>query len=127
MPRLSQVWAEAVLQDSTFVIVQCGNYEMICYRFRQQNKLYISDIIEVSEKGYGKLQIGLFLAIYRDALDRAWQISNAESANSFPTSWIRDFSQPKKGAKKRLSKLEKLDLQRVNYFPSVLPRPMLIH
>lgn len=139
MPRLSQVWAESVLQDSTFIILQCGNHEMICYRSRQENRLYISDIIEVSRTGYGKLQIGLFLAIYRDALDRALQISEAELANTLPASWIRvyGFFQGKgstkeaRKSKKKLSEVERFDLQRVNYFLSAflltaVPRSVLI-
>jgi hypothetical protein len=118
---LLQAWAEAVRQDATFVILHCGNQEMIGVHVRESRTLYISDIINVNSKRYGKLQIGLYLAIYHDALDRASRMVDAVSANDLPASWMRLYETPtaehrdretgKKG--NRLSESDRMDLQKV--------------
>lgn len=98
---------------------------MICYRVRASNTLYVSDVIEVSQKGYGKLQIGLYLAIYRDARARALLVANTET---LPESWTRVYASAttsaaarsekaskvgKRRRKKGLSDVHRLDQQRV--------------
>jgi hypothetical protein len=101
---------------------------MICYRSRQYNSLYISDVIKVSRKGYGKLQLGLFLAIYRDMQDRASQLTEAALNDTLPESWTRTYNcsikpstaspggqstKASNNRKKKLSEPERLKLQRV--------------
>lgn len=59
--------------DATLIVFNCGNYERIGFRHRDSQTLFLSDLINVSEcsdPGYGQIQIGLYMAILRDALDR---------------------------------------------------------
>jgi len=74
-----QAWAQGVRTNSTFIILHSGNYEFVCFRHRASQVLYVSDILVVkylSEPGYGKLQIGIYMATLDDvfrrlALDKA--------------------------------------------------------
>jgi len=68
-----QAWAQGVRTNSTFIILHSGNYEFVCFRHRESQTLYVSDILVVkhlSEPGYGKLQIGIYMAILDDAFRR---------------------------------------------------------
>lgn len=72
----SQAWAEAVRQDSTVIIFNCGNYERIGIRHRTTQTLYLSQLIKTyrcKDPPYGKLHIGLYMAAFEDAVDRAAQ------------------------------------------------------
>lgn len=65
------------------MIISCGSHERIGIRDRAFQTLYISDIIEpdtCQEPAYGELQIGLFYAIVKDAMERQ-ELRNTESSN----------------------------------------------
>ncbi|TFK66386.1 hypothetical protein BDN72DRAFT_961819 [Pluteus cervinus] len=63
-------WRLAVQQDTTIIVVNCGNYERIGIRHRGTRTLYLSDIIDVTKPGYGKLHLGILMAVVDDALNR---------------------------------------------------------
>ncbi|TFK66627.1 hypothetical protein BDN72DRAFT_961625 [Pluteus cervinus] len=63
-------WRLAVCQDTTIIVINCGNYERIAVRHRASNTLYISDMLDVTNSGYGKLHLGLQMAAVGDALHR---------------------------------------------------------
>lgn len=79
-------------QDLTFIILQCGNFEMVLYRCRRTGTFYISDVIAVDKPGYGKHQVGLYLAIYYDVFDRTEQLSKAYRIGEVPKSWLRCYN-----------------------------------
>ena len=59
--------------QSTFIILHSGNYEYVCFRHRETQTLYVSDVLHVPflrDPGYAKLQIGLYIAAVEDALGR---------------------------------------------------------
>lgn len=60
-------------QNSTLLVLHAGNYEYICIRHRETQTLYISDILHIpflKEPGYGKVQVGIYIAALDDALHR---------------------------------------------------------
>ncbi len=68
-----QAWANAVKLDSSTMIWDCGNYLRIGIRHRESQTLYLSDLIDVrtcTDPAYGKIWLGLHLAIVSDALER---------------------------------------------------------
>ncbi|KIL70169.1 hypothetical protein M378DRAFT_7084 [Amanita muscaria Koide BX008] len=73
-----QAWAQAVRVDGTVIILHSGNYELVCLRHRNSQTLYVSDLIEpptCANPGYGKLQVGIYIAAIQDAMDRHKQQS----------------------------------------------------
>ncbi|EDR08325.1 uncharacterized protein LACBIDRAFT_327453 [Laccaria bicolor S238N-H82] len=95
---IQQVWAEAVQNDATFMIVNAGRYEFIAYRCREKQALYLSDMIEVcnSSPAYGKLHTGLYLAAFNDALDRASQLDHLKASRQrFGPLYRRKYSHDK--------------------------------
>lgn len=77
---LQQAWAEAVQNDATFIVINAGLYEIIGFRHRASQTLHLSDVIDVSKStpAYGKLHTGLYLAAFKDALDRAQQLDRMD-------------------------------------------------
>ncbi|CAA7267698.1 unnamed protein product [Cyclocybe aegerita] len=70
---IQQSWAEAVLNDATFLVIQAGNYELIGIRNRETQTLYLSSLIHVSgstSPQYNKIQLGLYLTSYCDVVAR---------------------------------------------------------
>ena len=65
-------------------MINAGLYEVIGLRHRASQTLYLSDIIDVSKSAprYGKLHTGLYLAAFKDALDRARQLNNMKISGS---------------------------------------------
>ena len=62
------------MDDTTFIVFHCGKYERIGVRSRTTGTLFLSNLIDVHscrDPGYGKIQVGLYLLIIRDAMDRA--------------------------------------------------------
>ncbi|KAK2460208.1 hypothetical protein APHAL10511_007799 [Amanita phalloides] len=83
---VQQAWTRAVESDSTIIVFNCGNYERIGFRHRDSQTLCLSDLIDVSETsdpGYGQLQVGLYMVILRDALDRI-RLMNVRSTGVRP-------------------------------------------
>jgi len=61
----------AVEVDVTFIIFHCGKAERIGFRHRETQTLYLSELIDPSTvEKFGKIQIGLQLAIVKDVLER---------------------------------------------------------
>ncbi|TFK59290.1 hypothetical protein BDN72DRAFT_966105 [Pluteus cervinus] len=69
---LHNAWRRAVEVDATIIVVNCGSYERIGIRHRATQTLYLSGLIEVwkCEPSYGKLHLGLQMAVVRDVIDR---------------------------------------------------------
>lgn len=75
-----QAWAQAAVHDATFVVFHCGNFERIGIRDRKSQTLYLSDVIDVEHcknPAYGKLQLGVYIAVLQDAILRQ-KASSAE-------------------------------------------------
>jgi hypothetical protein len=90
---VAQMWAEAVREDATFIVLHSGNFEAVCFRDRSKNTLYVSPLINVTQfPGYGKLQIGLYLTMYLDAVDRNDLIVAAVLTKTAPTTWFRRYN-----------------------------------
>ena len=73
--------------DATLIIFHCGNCERIGYRHRSSQTLFLSDLIDVSagsKPHYGQLQIGLYMIILRDALERIRLIKNGSTTITTP-------------------------------------------
>lgn len=71
-----QAWVRAVQTDSTFIVFHSGNFERIGFRHRANQTLYLSELIDVvhgKDPAYGRLHIGLHMAIIQDVLDRMHQ------------------------------------------------------
>ncbi|KAK2467429.1 hypothetical protein APHAL10511_000664 [Amanita phalloides] len=73
---LRHAWTRAAQSDSTLIIFHCGNFERIGFRHRDSQTLCLSDLIDVSKSPkYGQLQVELYIAILKDALDRTRQVN----------------------------------------------------
>ena len=74
--------------DTTLIIFHCGNYERIGFRHRGSQTLFLSDLIDVSggsDPAYGKLQVGVYMVILRDVLDRIRQIKASTNLKTLAT------------------------------------------
>ncbi|KIM41014.1 hypothetical protein M413DRAFT_28111 [Hebeloma cylindrosporum] len=68
---LQHAWCRAVENDATFIIFQCAKYERIGFRHRETQTLYLSELIDPSVlPTYGKMEIGLQIAIVKDLIER---------------------------------------------------------
>ncbi|KAM6503004.1 hypothetical protein JOM56_002981 [Amanita muscaria] len=82
---VQQAWAQAVRVDGTVIVLHSGNHELVCLRHRESQTLYVSNVIEPPtcvEPGYGKLHVGVYIAVIEDAIDR-WQ-QQQQSSTSQP-------------------------------------------
>jgi hypothetical protein len=73
----------SVEDDSTFIVFHTGNYERIGFRHRRTRTLVLSELIDIrkcTDPAYGKMQIGLFISIIEDVLDRTRQRLEIEQA-----------------------------------------------
>ncbi|KAG5640223.1 hypothetical protein DXG03_009771 [Asterophora parasitica] len=80
---IQRAWARAVKDDASFVVFHCGTFERIAYRHRSSQIFFISELIDVRKckaPGYGKIHIGLMMAIIQDVHDRALQIIHDEQS-----------------------------------------------
>lgn len=71
LARNIQVWAQAAIYDSTFIVFHCGNFERIGIRDRKNQTLHLSDVIGVAhyqDLAYGKIKLGVYIAILQDAI-----------------------------------------------------------
>ncbi|KAG6888608.1 hypothetical protein C0995_007037 [Termitomyces sp. Mi166 len=88
MSILQHAWANAVETDSSFIILHCGTFERIAFRHRASQTLFLSELIDVmncKDPQYGEIQLGLFLSIIKDALDRTLQLVDREERTKIPT------------------------------------------
>ncbi|TFK66615.1 hypothetical protein BDN72DRAFT_899663 [Pluteus cervinus] len=67
---LHHVWNMSLKHDTTIIVINTGHHERICIRHRATRTLYLSDIIETTKPGYGKIHLGLQMTAVLDALDR---------------------------------------------------------
>lgn len=95
-----QIWTEMVKYDATYSVLHAGNYELLLLRNRQDQTLYISDIIEPhtigegmpGSPGYYQIHIGLFISAIRDAVARARQLKEFGGAEDvLPDTWTRPY------------------------------------
>jgi hypothetical protein len=67
-------------------VFHSGNYELVCLRHRETQTLYVSDLIEpptCKDPGYGKLQVGIYVAAVQDMIDHAKQRLHRSQPKSF--------------------------------------------
>ena len=83
-----------VKNDATFLVLSGGNFDVIVARNRTEQTMYLSGPIDTtaqsrtgSEPGYIQIQVGLFLASIRDAINRAARLKACDRINSLPPSW----------------------------------------
>lgn len=60
----------------------CGNFQRIGIRHRESQTLYLSDLIDTQtcdDPRYGKLHVGIHLAIVQDALNRLPKLNNSDA------------------------------------------------
>ncbi|KAJ6558977.1 hypothetical protein B0H10DRAFT_1182105 [Mycena sp. CBHHK59/15] len=87
---VQQVWAQAIKNDATFVVIHSVNYEFIGIRHRGTRTLYLSEMICLPEctPTYYKVHTGLYTASLLDAIDRAKQMKAAKNGDiPVPLSW----------------------------------------
>jgi hypothetical protein len=73
-----------VRADSTLICLHSGSFEYIGVRHRATQRLYLSDMITThscQNPGYGKLQVGVYIASLNDAIDRALQLSDKDESH----------------------------------------------
>lgn len=66
------------------IVFNCGNLERIGIRHRKTQTLYLSDLININScrhPAYGKLQVGLYIAAIKDAVDRTVQKLNSKDVD----------------------------------------------
>lgn len=79
------MWAEAVRNDATIMVLQAGNLEYIGIRHRDTQTLFLSKLIHVDEyPNYGKLHTSLCISAFWDAVDRATQMETESLATLSP-------------------------------------------
>jgi hypothetical protein len=84
-----KTWAQAVRNDATLLVVSSGNLEFIGVRHRESRTLFLSPLIDVQNvPAYAKLHTGLYIAAFRDTVDRALQLRDAEKP---PLSWTHKY------------------------------------
>ena len=92
------------MDDTTFIVLQCGKYERIGVRHRQSRTLFISDVIDVHAcrvPSYGMIQVGFYLMVIRDAMDRANQFRALKQTMSVPLAGNEENSNYNRRAAKR--------------------------
>ncbi|TFK65908.1 hypothetical protein BDN72DRAFT_900312 [Pluteus cervinus] len=67
---IHHVWRVSVTHDTTVIVMVCGNYERIGIRHRASRTLYLSNLIDLTNPGYGKLHLGIQMSAVDDALQR---------------------------------------------------------
>lgn len=73
------------------MVINSGDREIICYRDRKSQTLFVSDIIHPNKyPGYGKLQIGIYLAMLKDAVSRTASLRNPTTA--IPETWKKRYN-----------------------------------
>ena len=85
----SKAWTQAVKVDGTVIVLNSGNYELVCLHHRETKTLYVSDLIEppnCSDPGYGKLHVGIYAAAVQYAIDRMGQPPPSQSPDNGGTS-----------------------------------------
>ncbi|KAF8344566.1 hypothetical protein F5887DRAFT_1203828 [Amanita rubescens] len=97
---LQQIWAEMVKCDATYSVLHAGNYELLFFRNRQTQTLYISDVIEPhnigqgtsSGPGYYQIHVGLYISAIRDATNRTRQLKDfGDDRLKLPDTWTRPY------------------------------------
>ncbi|TFK71963.1 hypothetical protein BDN72DRAFT_876813 [Pluteus cervinus] len=75
--RAFPAWAEAVKNDTTFLVIQMGNHEYIGLRHRESQELFLSEEICVQSPGYIQLHVGLYMRALFDAELRSARLARA--------------------------------------------------
>ena len=85
--------------DATYAVLNAGNYELLFFRKRQNQTLYISDVVEPRNigqgapggPGYYQIHIGLYISAIRDATNRARQLKDFGGGAILPDMWTRPY------------------------------------
>ena len=85
--------------DATYAVLHAGNYELLFFRNRQNQTLYISDVIEPHNvgqetpggSGYYQIHIGLYISGIQDAINRARQLKDFGGGDRLPDTWTRPY------------------------------------
>ncbi|KAF8334391.1 hypothetical protein F5887DRAFT_892809, partial [Amanita rubescens] len=96
----SALWAEMVKCDATYAVLHAGNYELLFFRDRQNQTLYISDVVEphsigqgtAGGPGYFQIHTGLYISAIRDATNRARQLEDfGGRSDMLPDTWTTPY------------------------------------
>ncbi|TFK67759.1 hypothetical protein BDN72DRAFT_842608 [Pluteus cervinus] len=98
---LHHVWHRSVAENTTLILISCGNYERIGIRHRASQTLLLSELLDISrfdKPSYGQVHFGLFLSAISDALDRHEQtyIRPPPAKRSTPDTESRDLRRSKR-------------------------------
>ena len=85
--------------DATYAVLHAGNYELLFFRNRASQTLYISDVVEphsvgqgtAGGPGYYQIHIGLYISAIRDATNRARQLEDFGGGDVLPDMWTRPY------------------------------------
>ncbi|KAF9487643.1 hypothetical protein BDN71DRAFT_1594400 [Pleurotus eryngii] len=122
---LQQVYAEAVAQDATFLVIQCGNREIIGVRNRKHQTLHLSGVHEFAATtgpSYVQVHVGLYLATILDAVERA---SGLEKLTKVPATWDDDWNKSAMRKSRQLSPETLLAL--AHKLPTVILHSSALH
>ncbi|TFK71956.1 hypothetical protein BDN72DRAFT_836878 [Pluteus cervinus] len=82
---LQQAWSEAVQEDATFMVLNFGNSELIGYRHRESQTLFLSHTYHnVFDPNYIRIHVGLSIAGYNDFIKRMEALSVALMSTRTP-------------------------------------------
>ncbi|KAJ7147738.1 hypothetical protein C8R43DRAFT_1237227 [Mycena crocata] len=85
-------WNQAVAEDSSFIVYTNGNSERIGIRHRETQTLFLSNLIDIPQcdPPYVRVHVGLYIAAFRDAVDRHAQSRRKSATTGDPDKIIPD-------------------------------------
>ncbi|KAF4604590.1 hypothetical protein EYR40_003364 [Pleurotus pulmonarius] len=89
---IQQAYAEAVARDTTFLVIRCGNRELIGLRNREDQTLHLSGIIDsaaTTGPSYVRLHTGLYIASILDAIQRARRLERGMGLATWRDNWAQ--------------------------------------
>ncbi|KDQ31470.1 hypothetical protein PLEOSDRAFT_1102434 [Pleurotus ostreatus PC15] len=89
---IQQVYAAAVARDATFLVLRCGNRELIGLRNREHQTLHLSGIVDsaaTTGPTYMRLHVGLYLATILDAIQRALRLEQGMGLSTWRDNWAQ--------------------------------------
>ncbi|KAF8954477.1 hypothetical protein BDZ97DRAFT_1864931 [Flammula alnicola] len=109
---LQHAWTQAAVNDATFIVFNCGNYERIGIRHRRSQTLFLSDLINPTtcqNPAYGKLHIGLHAAVIADVLERQKQFQATQSKSQDTATGTKRSTEVLENSEETRSKRPRLD------------------
>ncbi|TFK67763.1 hypothetical protein BDN72DRAFT_960744 [Pluteus cervinus] len=67
---IQHAWKQSVIRDTTFLVINMGNKEIIGYRDRATRTLFLSDPVTLHNPDYNRIPTGLFVTTFWDFVKR---------------------------------------------------------